>query len=679
MPRVRRAFGLALAGLGLVTLGPLPGASASSPPPDGPALAFHALGVLEASGFTINTMGYESPRVHVTLRGSNSGVVPKPLSGLSWSPDGSRLAFTGEKGRRSGIYTVRADGTGARFIHGTERGTNPVFSPDGRRIAFAREGKGWPFPFSSTPWIANVDGSGARRLHGWRKHVTYTPSSFSPDGSALAVTRSKFASGEPTVLLLRLKRRIGRPLIERASEAEFSPDGAWIIFVKHSIERHGKFRVAHRDLFAMSRDGKAQKRLTRTPWVAETQPDWDPSGQRIAFNSNGISRDPIDRVFKEILPEGNSIAQMNADGTCREKLLSRPLLGIYGAQWRPGSRRGAGRIECGLDGPLVGVPGGPRLATVKFSLPSFRQELESVDETGALPFRLAGGGEERRPLPELFSPPAWSPDGSKIAFAGVGRRLFGGPRGTRVYVARADGSRLRPLRGTHGADEPVFTADGAAVAFTRTLHLPQRNQRGEKEYVERGSSVWIAGLGGGAPVRVTPVRRGLFVYASSFSADGGALLASRAVGRSAWQVVKIDLTSGQTDVLLRRAEEPVLSPDGGRIAFVRWRPLKRHKRGVTHTSDLFTVKADGGGLRRLTKGRGRDRYPSWDPSGKRLAFVRYRSGGTELDELGVRSAVLQVNADGSCLGGVLSPMGGIGFYGAAWQPGPGREAGRIAC
>lgn len=84
-------------------------------------------------------------------------------------------------------------------------------------------------------------------------------------------------------------------------------------------------------------------------------------------------------------------------------------------------------------------------------------------------------------------------------------------------------------------------------------------------------------------------------------------------------------------------------------------------------------------MRRLTNSRSNDLFPSWDPSGERLAFVRYRPGHAELDEIGIGSALMQVNADGSCPSAVLGPSRGIGLYGAAWQPGPGREAGRIAC
>lgn len=681
MRAVRGLIGSIAAGCVLAALGSGAGAWASSPPPEGPALAFTGLGTLAASGLTINTLGYDVPRSHVTVRGSDHGVVPNPLSGVSWSPDGGRLAFTGARGSRKGIYIVRADGTGARFLRGSENGTNPVFSPDGRHVAFARENVGkLALIFSSTPWIANLDGSGARRLRGWRKSVAYTPSSFSPDGSTLAVTRSEFASDESKIVLFDVRRRRRRMLANRASEAGFSPDGSRVVFVKHSIKRHGRFDVTHKDLFSTSIDGKRVKRLTRTPWVAETHPSWDPSGQRIAFNSFRISRDPIDRLFDELLPEGNSIVQMNADGTCREKLFSRRRLGIYGAKWRPGSGREAGPIECGLEGPPVRAPGGPRLAVVKFNLPLFRFDLETVDQTGAQPLRVAGGGEGNRPLPEWHTAPAWSPDGSKIVFAGVARQLSGGPRGTRLYVSRADGSRLRPLQGTHGADEPVFAPDGTAVAFTRVRFRPRRNRRGEREFAPRGASVWLVSLtGGDPPMPLTPPRRGEFTYAKSFAPDGKTLLGSRTGRRPGWDVIEIDVATGDSHVLIHGADNPVYSPDASRIAFVRWRRHKKRDGAPAEATDLFTVKVGGGGLRRLTNSPGNDLFPSWDPSGRRLAFVRYRPEITELDELGAGSALMQVNADGSCPRTVLRPARRTALYGAMWQPGPGREAGRIEC
>jgi Tol biopolymer transport system component len=657
-------------------------AAAAAPTPDGPGLAFNAVSTLKPSGFTVRTMGLESPRPLVFVRGSRGGVVPRPLDGVAWSIDGSLLAFTGAKGSRRGIYVARPNGTGLHFVRGTEGGSDPVFSPDGRKIAFSREHPGKGLFFSTTPWVARVNGSRARRLAEWRDGVDYVPTSFSPDGAALAVTRSKvFGPDKPKALLFGLDGSGHVQPLARfpASDPVFAPDGSRIALVRHSASRRRGIETIHKDLYLVNTDGTVLSRLTNTRWVAETHPSWDPSGGRIAFNSFRISRDPFGAIFDELLPFGNSIVQINADGTCREKLLSLQGAAVYGVQWRPGPGREAGPIECGA--PAVGAPGpeGPRLAVVRFSLPLFRFDLETVDETGAQPLRLAGGGEWKRPLPEWFTAPAWSPDGSAIVFAGVARSFFDGPRGTRLYVSGADGSGLRPLRGTHGADEPVFAPDGTAVAFTRVHFQPRRNRRGERKFVARGASVWLVNLAGGRPTRITPVRKGLTLYAKSFSPDGSTLLASRAVGRRPWEVVQIELATGRTEVLLRHAVDPVYSPDGARIAFVRWHPLERRGDNVTEAASLFTIKAGGGGLRQLTSARGNDFFPSWDPSGKRLAFVRYRPEVTELDELGMGSALMQVNADGSCLRTVLRPSRETGLYGAAWQPGPGREAGRLSC
>jgi Tol biopolymer transport system component len=601
---------------------------------------------------------------------------------VSWSADGSQLAFTGSKGGRHGIYTVRADGTDLRFLRGTRGGSNPVFSPDGSRIAFSREhlGKG-VFP-GSTPWVARVDGSRAHRLAEWRKGVEYVPSSFSPEGSALAVTRRmSFDPNQSAALLFALDGSGDRrPLVRfPASEPVFSPDGSQVVLVRHSILRRGKIQSSHSDLFLVDPFGGNLRRLTDTRWIAEAHPSWDPSGQRIAFSSFHISRDPLEALFDELLPFGNSIVQINADGTCREKLISLRDAATFGAKWQPGQGREAGRIACGVEPAASRAPAGPRLALVKFNFFSFRFQLETVDQAGMRPFPLAGGGEWRRPLPAWFAPPAWSPDGSRVVFAGIARRLFGGPRGTRLYVVGEDGTDLRPLPGTHGAYQPVFSPDGHTIAFGRTQFRESRNKQGKKVFVSQGASVWLVDLNGGAPRRITPERSGHYVYPGSFSPDGGTLLATREIdGPHPPDVIALTLGSGRARTLIPHALEPIYSPDGSRISFARLRSLKGGT-GDSTTLDLFISRADGGDVLRLTSGPKDDAFQSWDPSGKRIAFVRYRPEENESDEIGIGSAIMEVNADGSCLHTAVAPERGMAFYGAAWQPGPGREAGRIAC
>jgi Tol biopolymer transport system component len=331
----------ALAGFGMST-------SALSAPTEGPQLAFTALDALKPRGFSVRMMGVDARTAVVLKRGSKRGVVPNPFFSASWSADGVWLAFAGWQGKRKGIYKLRSDGTGLRFVHGTNGGRNPIFSADGSKIAFIREWRGRGSLNSATAtWLAGADGRGARRLTPWRKNVEYLPSSFSPDATALAVTRSNFLSGKSSVLLLRLGRERGVRLVaRRASEAVFSPAGSQLAVVRQVAPRRRDPQTANRDLYVMSIDGATSYPVKRTRHTAETHPSWDPSGQRIAFNSFHTSSDPFEALFDRLLPVGNSIMQINADGSCRQKLLSLQDAALYGPVWRPGPGHAAGRIEC---------------------------------------------------------------------------------------------------------------------------------------------------------------------------------------------------------------------------------------------------------------------------------------------------------------------------------------------
>lgn len=322
---------------------------------------------------------------------------------------------------------------------------------------------------------------------------------------------------------------------------------------------------------------------------------------------------------------------------------------------------------------------GPRLAVMENTLFPFRFDLITVDETGAQPLGLAGGGPKKRPLPEEFTLPSWSPDGSMVVFVALSGNLDQGPRAVRLYVSSSDGSVLRPLKRTRGAEEPKFAPDGRTVFFTRYWSEFRLNSRGKKEFVRSGASIWAVDVFGGPARRITPKRNGVWMYAGSFSPDGEDLLASRLHRRGLWSVVRINLASRKTSMFLRRAADPVYSPDGSKVAFVRWRNVHRRGGKSESRSDLFTVRSSGGGLRRLTSSPGSDYSQSWDPSGERLAFVRFLPEWAEPEELGYGSAVMQVNADGSCLGFVLRPSLDVALFGVAWQPGTGREAGRIEC
>jgi Tol biopolymer transport system component len=75
-----------------------------------------------------------------------------------WSPDGSIIAFwSGFETKYGDIWTMRADGTGARQLTdqpGTISSDNPAWSPDGTKLLFDTSRRG-----SAQIWMMNVDGS----------------------------------------------------------------------------------------------------------------------------------------------------------------------------------------------------------------------------------------------------------------------------------------------------------------------------------------------------------------------------------------------------------------------------------------------------------------------------------------------------------------------------------------
>lgn len=292
------------------------------------------------------------------------------------------------------------------------------------------------------------------------------------------------------------------------------------------------------------------------------------------------------------------------------------------------------------------APAGPRLAVVKETWRPNRVKLLTVGPDGRDPMRLAGGQENDGPV-WGFSPLSWRADGAEVAFSGI----------LSIFLARADGGGASEINAA-GAEWPVFAPDGHTIAFTR-------------EGSWNRAEIWTIDLTTWEQRQLTPSRRGLIYIASSFSPDGTTLLATRVDdhrrGNRA-EPVALDLETGRATRLLADGLQPIYSPDGSRIALFR-------KVGRREINDLFVLDVGTGGLHRLTRTTpGYELFASWDPSGERIAFARFRGRHFEWAD-----SIVQINADGTCETTVFPRRRRIVFYGPAWQPGPGREAGRIDC
>ena len=340
-----------------------------------------------------------------------------------------------------------------------------------------------------------------------------------------------------------------------------------------------------------------------------------------------------------------------------------------------------GLMACGSAQAVV-APEGPRLALTQISFNPVRADLLTVDSTGALPVRLAGKGARSRFLLEPLSRPTWSPDGGLIAFAATlgGKGSVGK---TQVFVVRPDGIGLRPLPGTRGGSNPVFAPDGRSLVFSRYKQRTRPGSRGRRVVTYASTSVWRLDLDDGQQQRLTPWRDGLHFFAYSFSPDGSALALTRIDEKlgEAYDAVLLWLATGNVELLMGEAQEPMFSPDGSALVLVRESfrgVLFGSGREFEATSDLYLLDREHLSLRRLTRTPGEyESAPSWDPSGSRLAYVE-TPNESPLSIFGFGKAVKGINSDGSCRH-ELAVYPRLAFYGVAWQPGPGREAGPIAC
>jgi Tol biopolymer transport system component len=127
-----------------------------------------------------------------------------------WSPDGDRLAVA----RQDGVYVARRDGSGVVRVNPRQTG-DIVWSPDGRWVAFS----GWTGERSELT-IAAADGSGERQLSAVSAVGGSTPT-FSPDGSRLAFLTSEPGRGRIAVLVLAETR------VQLLGETASPPSLAW--------------------------------------------------------------------------------------------------------------------------------------------------------------------------------------------------------------------------------------------------------------------------------------------------------------------------------------------------------------------------------------------------------------------------------------------------------------------
>jgi eukaryotic-like serine/threonine-protein kinase len=167
--------------------------------------------------------------------GKTLGSLPEvlPYSSPRLSPDGKRLVVSILEARASAggiwIYDIER-GIKTRFTFSPED-VAPVWSPDGRRIAFARR---------QQTVVKNSDGSGSEEALG-ESDSRHRPSDWSPDGKYIALMSNRPGKTRADIWILPLSGdRKPFPLIHSEfseGRAQFSPDGKWLAYVSNESGR----------------------------------------------------------------------------------------------------------------------------------------------------------------------------------------------------------------------------------------------------------------------------------------------------------------------------------------------------------------------------------------------------------------------------------------------------------
>jgi Tol biopolymer transport system component len=250
LPVVLRAV-TALSAVLLVLCAGVVGADVTSAvPPSGAVVLGSDLGI-----YVVNLDGTGLTRL---TRGSHDG---EPV----WSPDGKWVAFDRLESLEFSVIVMRADGGGKRVLGS---GVGPVWSPDSDRVAFA--------DYSSGFTVVKPDGTGQRRF----RVGEVSGLSWSPDSTEIAFTPHK--DGAVPVSITSLGSGATRKLaVVRGvvGNVAWSPDGADIAIgfsngIKLVDARSGAVKTL------------TGNRWDPPDWHAGT-PVWSPDAAKLAFLRSG--------------------------------------------------------------------------------------------------------------------------------------------------------------------------------------------------------------------------------------------------------------------------------------------------------------------------------------------------------------------------------------------------------
>ena len=318
------------------------------------------------------------------------------------------------------------------------------------------------------------------------------------------------------------------------------------------------------------------------------------------------------------------------------------------------------RVLSAHDTLRLNVVGSPRLSPdgswVLYTLRTRNLEGEHLDATTHL-WRVRIDGSDNHQLTrgaENATDPAWSPDGSLIAFLAT-RGPDPSPT-QQVYLMRADGGEAWP---TTDHEEDIagfhFSPDSSQLLLLSRDPLSEqeqerRDRQDDAEVVDthhRMTHLWLHDIATQATARLTS---GELSVANPDWAPNSQLVAyelrPNPTQNDRWQsdIWVINVETGVTSQLYENGgsdTNPRWSPDGRTIAFAG----NAHASSNTTHDKLYLVSADSGTARVLLEDQDRDfARPIWAPDGQRVYWATGEGTSTTLFSVSVESGGVAIDA-----------------------------------